>query len=106
MMESRASRAPMSPPETGASIAAIPRAAAALAISTARAGSLVVMSTRTEPAAAPASVPSAPSVIARTSEGWPTIEKTTSAAAATAFGEDAGIAPRAVRGANFAAVRL
>ena len=51
MIDSRASRAPTSPPETGASRLATPRARAAASISRASDGSLVVMSTSTAPAA-------------------------------------------------------
>ena len=89
MIDSRASRAPTSPPDTGASRLATPRARAAASISRASEGSLVVMSTSTAPAAAPASAPSAPSTTSRTSCGKPTMVKTTSARAATARGESA-----------------
>ena len=60
MIDSRASCAPTSPPETGASTAWTFLARAAWSISIARAGSLVVMSTRTVPGFAPASVPCVP----------------------------------------------
>ncbi len=94
MIERRASRAPTSPPDTGASRLATPRARAAWWISRASDGSLVVMSTRTLPRAAPASVPAGPSTTSRTSSGKPTIVKTTSALCATACGESAHAAPR------------
>ena len=46
MIDSAALRAPTSPPETGASTADAPRCLATAAISTARLGSVVVMSTK------------------------------------------------------------
>ena len=106
MIESRASFAPTSPPETGASTAWTFLALAAWSISIARAGSLVVMSTRTVPGFAPASVPSVPSVTSRTSRGKPTIVKTTSDAWATARGESASLAPFSTSGLALSAVRL
>lgn len=106
MMERRASRAPMSPPETGASRVATPWARAAASISRASAGSLVDMSTRTVPRAAPASTPSGPSTTSRTSAGYPTIVKITSETAATAHGVSAQKAPRASRGSARARVRV
>ena len=69
MIDSRASLAPTSPPETGASTEWTPLAFAASAISTASAGSLVVMSTRTEPDFAPARAPCSPRITSRTSLG-------------------------------------
>src|SRR5262249_51748327 len=87
MIDNRASRAPMSPPETGASTLYTPALDAASAISTASAGSLVVISTRIDPRWQPASDPSGPKVTARTSAGNPTMLNTTSEAAATALGE-------------------
>jgi hypothetical protein len=57
MIDSVALRAPISPPETGASSACAFRVAAACAISMASEGSVVVMSTSTEPALVPAMIP-------------------------------------------------
>ena len=57
MIESVALRAPTSPPETGASRLATPRSRAASKISLASDGSLVLMSTITEPGSAVASTP-------------------------------------------------
>ena len=57
-------------------------------------GWLVVMSTSTLPALEPANAPpSGHSMTLRTSLGKPTIEKITSDASATAFGESAQVAP-------------
>src|SRR5581483_7260535 len=106
MIERRASRAPTSPPETGASTAWAERARAAAAISRASCGSLVDMSTKIWAGRAAASAPSSPSSVARTSAGKPTMVKTTSEAAATARGESAHAAPRATSGSAFARVRL
>ncbi len=69
MIESRASRAPTSPPETGASMAQTPLAAAAAAISRASDGWLVVISTMIFPAEHPASTPLGPKITSRTSAG-------------------------------------
>ena len=106
MIDSRASRAPTSPPETGASMLATPLRAANSAISTASEGWLVVMSTRIEPSRQPPSAPSGPRITLRTSAGYPTIVNTTSEAAATALGESAQAAPFATRGSAFHRVRL
>lgn len=99
--------APRSPPDTGASIAPQPLAVAAAAISEASEGSEVVMSTRTPPGRRPARAPEVGSRrTERTSEGWPTMEKTTSDWAATARGEEAKLAPKSRRGWAFEMVRL
>ena len=95
MIDSVPLRAPTSPPETGASILPTPRAAAASWISIASDGSLVVMSTRTDPAAAPETAPCPPRNTSRTSAGNPTMAKVTSDAAATAAGVSAQVAPAA-----------
>ena len=83
MIDSAAFFAPTSPPETGASTAPTRFPVAASAISTASDGSLVVMSTSTEPADAPARAPSSPRKTSRTSAGKPTMAMVTSLAAAT-----------------------
>ena len=64
------------------------------------------MSTSTLPGLEPAKAPSGPSMTSRTSLGNPTIEKTTSDAAATARGDSAHFAPWAKRGSAFDFVRL
>ena len=89
MIDSRASRAPTSPPETGASTLCTPIFLAASAISTASDGSLVVMSTSDRARRLPASAPSGPRITVRTSAGKPTMVKTTSDSSATALGESA-----------------
>lgn len=76
MMDSVPALAPTSPPETGASIAKHPAAAAASAMVTARLGVEVVISTRSPPGFRLASTPSEPSVTDSTSAGVPTIVKT------------------------------
>ncbi|BAH91293.1 Os01g0742350 [Oryza sativa Japonica Group] len=106
-MESVALRAPRSPPETGASTAAQLLAAAASAISAARVGSEVVMSTSNPPGARPARAPVEGSrEVERTSEGKPTMRKMTSAAAAAARGLSARVAPRETSPSALEAVRL
>ena len=106
MIDSVAFFAPTSPPDTGASTLDTDFCFAASAISTASDGSLVVMSTRMLPLLEPASAPSAPSITSRTSLGKPTIEKTTSDAAATALGVSAHLAPCANSGSALDFVRL
>ena len=83
MIDSDPLRAPTSPPDTGASSVCTPREAATSAISTAKEGALVVMSTSTAPGRAPPRAPAGPSTTSRTSLGKPTMENTTSLAAAT-----------------------
>ena len=80
--------APRSPPETGASIAAQSLAEAAAEISAASEGSEVVMSTRMPPWRRPERAPElGSSKTERTSEGYPTMEKTTSDLEASSSGE-------------------
>ena len=93
MIDSDPLRAPTSPPDTGASSECTPRAAATSAISTAKEGSLVVMSTRTDARPGTAEGPASPSSTSRTSLGKPTMENTTSLAAATSSGVSAHRAP-------------
>ena len=82
--------APRSPPETGASTEKQPLETAEDAISAASEGSEVVISTRTPPGRRPERAPEAGSRrTERTSEGNPTMEKTTSDWEATAIGEEA-----------------
>lgn len=70
----------MSPPDTGASMLATPTSFALAAISCARDGSLVVMSTMMPPGFRPASTPVAGfRMTSRTSDGKPTIVNTISA---------------------------
>ncbi len=106
MIDSRASRAPTSPPDTGALTLTTPFSLAAAAISMASDGSLVVMSTRMLPGFEPARVPSGPSTTSRTSRGKPTIVKTTSLRWATARGLSAHTAPWANSRSALARVRL
>ena len=106
MIDNRASRAPMSPPETGASNAITPFANASSAIRTAKPGRLVVISTIALPGARPASAPSSPRITSSTSEGYPTIVKTTSLCNATSRGLEQADAPRLIRSFSFDGVRL
>ena len=106
MIDSVLLRAPTSPPETGASTALQPLAAARAWISRASVGSVVVMSTNSVPAFAPARTPCSEKYTSRTSCGNPTIVKTTSDEAATAAGESAQAAPAAISCSAFARVRL
>lgn len=102
-MESVAVRAPRSPPETGASMAVQDFAAALAEISAARVGSDVVMSTKTPPGGRRER---AASVTDLTSEGKPTMVKTTSEWAATSAGELAKWAPWSSKGWALEMVRL
>ncbi len=95
MIDNRASRAPTSPPDTGASMLWIFFDLATAYISRARLGSVVVMSTRMLPFFAPERTPRSPRMTSRTSGGKPTIVNTTSDASATALGESAHAAPLA-----------
>lgn len=101
------SLAPRSPPETGASTDEQPLEAAAAEISTAKEGSDVVMSTRIPPGLRPERAPEVGSRrTERTSEGKPTMEKTTSDWEARELGEEARLAPRSRRGWALERVRL
>ena len=106
MMDSRASRAPTSPPETGASTACAPDSSARRAISTASEGSLVVMSTSNAPGRHAPSTPDGPSTTSRTSSGNPSMVNTTSAFAATSAGSSAQRAPASSRASALARVRV
>lgn len=99
--------APRSPPDTGASIEAQFLADAAAAISTAREGSDVVISTKTPPGRRPERAPCSGSKrTLRTSDGKPTMEKTTSDWEASSRGELARFAPRSSKGWALERVRL
>lgn len=99
--------APRSPPETGASMAEQFLEAAAADISTAREGSEVVISTTIPPGWRPWRAPEERSRrTERTSEGKPTMEKTTSDCEARARGESAKWAPMSRRGWALERVRL
>ncbi len=98
IIDNRASRAPTSPPDTGASKLNTPRSSARAAIVSAKDGSLVVMSTSTEPGFARLSVPFGPRTTSFTSLGYPTIVKMTSLACATAAGLSAHVPPRLISG--------
>ena len=69
MIASLALRAPTSPPDTGASRASTPFFLASAWMRWARVGSEVVISTITEPGAAPASAPRSPRTTSSTSAG-------------------------------------
>uniref|UniRef100_A0A7C9F010 Uncharacterized protein n=1 Tax=Opuntia streptacantha TaxID=393608 RepID=A0A7C9F010_OPUST len=106
-MEREAVLAPRSPPETGASTAKHDFSDAAEAISTAREGSEVVMSMRTPPERRVERAPElGSSRTERTSEGKPTMEKTTSDWAATSAGEWARWAPESTKGWALERVRV
>lgn len=107
MMLSAALRAPASPPDTGASTAPQPRAAATSAISLASAGSVVVKSTSSAPGFRLGRMASSPSrMTRRTSAGKPTMVHTTSDALATSAGESTYVAPASTSGCALLAVRL
>ena len=95
MMDSVASRAPIGPPDTGASTCSMPRASSAAAMRRAASGEIVAMSTTTEPAAAPSMMPCAPSVTSSQSAAVVTMVTTISDARATAAGDAASCAPAA-----------
>eukprot|EP00967_Tisochrysis_lutea_P143960 scaffold268208_cov37-Tisochrysis_lutea.AAC.1 len=78
-MESVAALAPMSPPETGASSAATPCTAAHAATVRASDGVEVVISISIAPGLSPANTPVGPRMTSSTSDGAPTMVKTTSA---------------------------
>ena len=89
MIESFPSRAPTSPPETGASMLATPCCAAT---SGNLDGQRRLAGRHVDdhlPASMPANTPSGPRITLRTSAGNPTIEKTTSDCSATALGVSA-----------------
>lgn len=102
-MDSAALQAPRYPPDTGASTAEHDLAAAAVSISTARVGSDVVMSTSIPPGRRRESTPS---VTDLTSDGNPTMVKTTSDWEATSAGELARWAPWSIRDWALEMVRL
>ena len=106
MMTSRASRAPTSPPETGASMASSPRADAAAEILRARTGLDVVMSTRSAPGRALSMIPPGARYVCSTSCGKPSMVMTTAASAAAAPAESRHCAPDSRRGSALALVRL
>jgi hypothetical protein len=64
------------------------------------------MSTRYAPSRAAAMMPFSPKYTSSTSDGYPTMVMTTSAAAAAAPGVSAHVAPRASSGSALARVRL
>src|SRR3954452_19790012 len=105
MIESVASRAPTSPPLTGASTQPIPRAPHSCAISRVTTGEIVLMSTTSEPDRAPASRPSSPSRTSRTWGESGSMRITTSAFSATSRALDAATPPSAAISSTLARVR-
>ena len=106
IIERLASRAPLSPPETGASIAEMPLAAASVARLRASDGVLVVISIRSDGGFEVESVPWGPRWISSTSAGKPTIEIATSRSRAASAAESAHFAPCPNRSAAFSRVRV
>lgn len=104
-MASFPSLAPISPPETGASTDQQFVSRAEAKISRAKAGWLVVMSTVTELGLRPARTPVGPRTTDLTSDGCPTIVKTTSASWASSSGEEASTTPWDCRGRVLDGVR-
>ena len=106
MIEREAERAPISPPETGASRTWTPCNAAASAKEMANDGFEVVMSMRTAPREAPCKAPFWPRRTSSTSLGNPTMEKTKSLCSATKAGVPAQVAPAARRPWAFSGERV
>src|SRR5213594_2531810 len=108
MIASRASIAPTSPPETGASSVwkGGRLAAARFAISRDAAGLIVLMSIARRPSWAPAAMPSGPKVTASTSGELVTMVTTTSERSATSRGVRATVAPSSSSGFARASVRF
>src|SRR6266581_1365489 len=108
MTARRASIAPTSPPETGASSVWNGGlfAAARFAISRDAAGLMVLMSIARRPGCAPAAMPSGPKVTASTSGELVTMVTTRSERAATSFGVRTTVAPASARGFARSSVRF
>src|SRR5690242_15096495 len=106
MIERRASIAPSSPPDTGASSVAKPFAFARSAKSRLAAGEMLLMSTTSNPGWAPSAMPSGPKVTASTSGAFVTIVTTMSERSATSRGVLLTVAPSASSGLARDSVRL
>src|SRR6266566_2547111 len=108
MIARRASIAPTSPPETGASSVwnGGRCAAARFAISRDAAGLMVLMSIARRPGCAPDAMPSGPKVTASTSGELVTIVTTMSERSATSFGVRTTVAPASARGFARSSVRF
>ena len=97
MMVSVPSRAPLSPPLTGASSILTPLAASIAETLRVTLGEMVLMSITTSPPCAPSMTPSRPSMTSLTASESVTIVITTSLRSATAFGDWARAAPEETR---------
>src|SRR5260221_6333812 len=106
MIESRASIAPISPPETGASSVLKPFAAARSAMSRDATGEMLLMSTTSSPSCVPSAMPAGPNVTASTSGAFVTIVTTMSERSATSRGVVTTVAPRSFSESARASVRL
>ena len=106
MMVSVALRAPISPPETGASNEKTPFSFNFSAIILADAGLMVELSITISPARAPSMIPFSPSVTFSTSGESGKLVKIISTCAATSFGEFAAIAPSLTNSSTAARERL
>src|SRR6267378_7776045 len=108
MIARRASIAPISPPDTGASSVwnGGRLAAARLAISRVAVGLIVLMSIASRPGWAPAAIPSGPNVTASTSGELVTIVTTRSERSATSRGVRTTVAPSSSSGLARASVRF
>ena len=106
MMESRASIAPTSPPETGASRVRTPFAPARSLTRRSTSGEMVLMSIHSCPAFAPSIAPSLPKSTASTSGEFVTMMTSTSTSRARSRGVAAAFAPSFARASAFARVRF
>jgi len=97
--------APTAPPETGASIISMPRAASCAAMRRAVPGGMVPMSTSTVPGFAPWTMPPSSSATASTSAPVVTMVNTTSLFAATSAGAASRRAPASTSGCAASARR-
>src|SRR5215472_3273278 len=93
-------------PETGASTRSLPSARTFAAKSRLTAGLTVLISTKSFPGPAPASIPSGPFITAASATEFVTIEKVTSDASTTARGESAHFIPFFSSHSAFERVRL
>ena len=106
MIDSAASIAPFSPPETGASSILTPLAASAAPTFCEMMGEIVDMSMNTRPLRPPSMIPSLPSATSSTSGEFGNIVMSTSHWAATSFGELAAFAPAPASSSTAPRLRL
>ena len=106
MIESAASIAPRSPPDTGASSISAPRASSAAAISRVATGEIELMSTTTAPRRTPSRMPFGPCTTSRTSGVSATIMMMMSLRLATSLGDAPTFAPACATSAVLLCVRF